>query len=132
MNDVTRPSLVSTLAATLPNAESKTVGKTVGDVKAEVLLAMKTTTLLKVVAKAFADTQTLLQTEVPLKTEADTLAVLQDYAYINTLNKNEAQALAIRRLTRFHKCRPKALPTHCHATRNRVSDTRKQKCRPRY
>ena len=58
MNDVTRPSLVSTLAATLPNAESKTVGKTVGDVKAEVLLAMKTTTLLKVVAKAVADTQT--------------------------------------------------------------------------
>ena len=42
----------------LPNAEVKTVGKTLGDVKAEALLAIKTTTLLKVVAKAFADTQT--------------------------------------------------------------------------
>ena len=73
---------------------------------------MKTTTLLKVVAKAFADTQTYLQTKVPVKTEADTLAVLEAYAYINTLNKVAAKTLAIRRLTRFHKCRPKALPTH--------------------
>ena len=48
---------------------------------------MKTTTLLKVVAKAFADTQTLLETEVTIKTEANTLAVLQAYAYINTPNK---------------------------------------------
>ena len=40
------------------------------------------------------------------------LAVLEAYAYINTLNKDVAKALAIRRLTRFHKCRPKALPTH--------------------
>ena len=49
--------------------------------------------------------------EVPVKTEADTLAVLQAYAHINTLNKLVAKALAILRLTRFHKCRPKALPT---------------------
>ena len=53
-----------------------------------------------------------METEVPVKTEADTLAVVQAYAHINTLNKVVAKALAIRRLTRFHKCRPKAMPTH--------------------
>ena len=53
-----------------------------------------------------------MQIEVPVKTEADTLAVVQAYAHINTPNKLVAKALAIRRLTRFHKCRPKALPTH--------------------
>ena len=53
-----------------------------------------------------------METEVPVKTEADTLAVLEAYAYINTLNKVVEEALAIRRLTRFNKCRPKALPTH--------------------
>ena len=53
-----------------------------------------------------------MQTKVPVKTEANTLAVLEAYAYINTLNKVAAKALAIRRLTRFYKCRPKALPTH--------------------
>ena len=49
---------------------------------------------------------------VPVKTEADTLAVVQAYAHINTPNKVVAKALAIRRLARFHKCRPKALLTH--------------------
>ena len=58
MNDVTGPSLVCRLAATLPKAEVKTVGKTLGAVKSKALLDMKAATLLKVVAKAFADTQT--------------------------------------------------------------------------
>ena len=53
-----------------------------------------------------------METEVPVKTEADTLALVEAYAYINTLNKVVAETLAIRRLTRLHKCRPKALPTH--------------------
>ena len=53
-----------------------------------------------------------METELPVKTEADTLAVVQAYAHISTLNKVVAEALAIRRLTRLHKCRPKALPTH--------------------
>ena len=53
-----------------------------------------------------------MEIEVPVKTEADTLAVVQAYAHIKTLNKVVAEALAIRRLTRFIKCRPKALPTH--------------------
>ena len=53
-----------------------------------------------------------MQIEVPVKTEADTLAVVQAYAHINALNKVVAEALAIRRLTSFIKCRPKALPTH--------------------
>ena len=70
-----------------------------------------------------------MQIEVPVKTEADTLAVVQAYAHINTPNKVVAKALAIRRLTRFHKCSSKALPTLTrnatrnrdrHATRNRV------------
>ena len=52
------PSLVSSLAATLSKEENKTVGKTLGDVNAKVLFDMKAATLLKVVAKAFADTQT--------------------------------------------------------------------------
>ena len=47
-----------------------------------------------------------------MKTEADTLEVVQAYPYINTLNKNVAEALAIRRLTPFHKYRPKTLPIH--------------------
>ena len=51
------------------------------------MLDIKATTLLKVVAKAFEETQTKLKTEVPVKTEANTLAVVQVYAYINTLNK---------------------------------------------
>ena len=46
------------LAATLLKAEVKTVGKTLDDVKAKALLEMKAVTLLKVVAKAFADPQT--------------------------------------------------------------------------
>ena len=96
----------------MTKAKAKTVNKTLGDVKVEALLDIKATTLLKVVAKAFPDTQTKLQTEVPIKTEADTLLVVQAYAFINTLNKVVDKALAIRRLTRFHKCRPKALPTH--------------------
>ena len=79
--------------------EVKTLGKTLGDVKAEALLDMKAATLLKVVAKAFEDTQTKLQTEVPVKKEADTLAVVQAYGHINTPNKVVAKALAIRRLT---------------------------------
>ena len=53
-----------------------------------------------------------MEIEVPVKTEADTLAVVQAYAHIKTLNKVVAEPLAIRRLTRFIKCRPKALPTH--------------------
>ena len=57
MNDVTGPSLVSTLAATLPKAKAKTVGKKVGVVAGEALLDMNATALYKIVAKAFADTQ---------------------------------------------------------------------------
>ena len=53
-----------------------------------------------------------METEVPVKTEAATLAVVEAYVYINTLNKVVADRLAIRRLTRLHKCRPKALSTH--------------------
>ena len=45
------------LAATLPNAKVKTVAKTRQDLQAEPLLHIKAATLLKVVAKAFADTQ---------------------------------------------------------------------------
>lgn len=46
------------MAATLPKTKAKTVGKAPGDVEAETLLDMKAATLLKVVAKAFADTLT--------------------------------------------------------------------------
>ena len=45
-----------------------------------------------------------------MKTEPDTLEVVQAYAYITTINKNVAKALAIRRLTRFYKYRPEASP----------------------
>ena len=41
----------------LPKAKVKTVAKTLQDLEAEPLLGRKTATLLKVVAKAFADTQ---------------------------------------------------------------------------
>ena len=44
--------------------------------------------------------------------KADNLAVVQAYANIKTPNKVVSDALAIRRLTRIHKCSPKALPTH--------------------
>ena len=54
---MTGPSLVSTLAATLPMAKVKTVAKTLQDLEAEPLLDITAATLLKVVAKAFADTQ---------------------------------------------------------------------------
>ena len=57
------------------------------DLQAEPLLDIKAATLLKVVAKAFADTQVSLHIEVPVKTEADTLAVVQAYEHINTRNK---------------------------------------------
>ena len=53
-----------------------------------------------------------MEIEVPVKTEAHTLAVVQAYAHINTLNKVVAEPLVIRRLKRFVECRPKALPTH--------------------
>ena len=53
-----------------------------------------------------------MEIKVPVKAKADTLAVVQAYVHINTPNKVVAEALAIRRLTRFHKCRPNALPTH--------------------
>ena len=54
---MTGPSLVSTLAATQPKAKVKIVAKTLQDLQAEPLLDIKAATLLKVVAKAFADTQ---------------------------------------------------------------------------
>ena len=57
MNKLTGPSLVSTLAATLLKAKVKTVAKTLQDLQAEPLLGRKAATLLKVVAKAFADIQ---------------------------------------------------------------------------
>ena len=57
MNKVTGPSLLPTLAATLPKAKVKTVAKTLQDLEAEPLLDITAATLLKVVAKAFADTQ---------------------------------------------------------------------------
>ena len=57
MNNVTGLSLVSTLSETLPKAKAKTVGKTQRDVEAEALLDMNATALLKVVDKAFAETQ---------------------------------------------------------------------------
>ena len=53
-----------------------------------------------------------MEIKVPVKAKADTLAVVQAYANINTPNKVVSDALAIRRLTRIHQCRPKALPTH--------------------
>ena len=57
MNKITGPSLVSTLTSTLPKAKVKTVAKTLQDLEAEPPLGRKAATLLKVVAKAFADTQ---------------------------------------------------------------------------
>ena len=57
MHKVTGPSLVWTLAETLPKAKVKTVAKTMQDLQAKPLLDIKAATLLKVVAKAFADTQ---------------------------------------------------------------------------
>ena len=56
MNKITGPSLVSTLTSTLPKAKVKTVAKTLQDLEAEPLLDIMAATLLKVVAKAFADT----------------------------------------------------------------------------
>ena len=101
MNKKTGPSLVSTLTATLPKAKVKTVAKTLQDLEAEPLLDIMAATLLKVVAKAFADKQVSLETKVPVKAKADTFAVVQGYANINTPNKVVSDALAIRRLTGF-------------------------------
>ena len=70
MNKLTGPSLVSTLAATLPKAKVKTVAKTLQDLKAEPLLGRKA-----------------------VKTEADTLPVVQAYGHINTRNKVVAEAI---------------------------------------
>ena len=57
MNKITGPSLVSTLTSTLPTAKVKAVAKTLQDLQAEPLLDIMAATLLKVVGKAFADTQ---------------------------------------------------------------------------
>ena len=57
MNKITGPSLVSTLTSTLPKAKVNTVAKTLQDLEAEPLHDIMAATLLKVVAKAFADTQ---------------------------------------------------------------------------
>ena len=57
MNKLTGPSLVSTLAATLPKAKVKTVAKRLQDLQADPLLDITAATLLEVVGKAFADTQ---------------------------------------------------------------------------
>ena len=51
MNKLTGPSLVSTLAATLPKAKVKTVAKTLQDLEAKPLLGRKAATLLKVVLR---------------------------------------------------------------------------------
>ena len=66
----------------------------------------------EVVAKTVAITTTCVKAEEQVKTDGDTLAVVEAYAYINTLNKVVAETLAIRKLTRLHKSRPNALPTH--------------------
>ena len=85
---------------------AKTVSKTLVNKVAEPLLE----TLSKVVANTNADTLTCVEAEAPMKTETDTLAGVEVCLCLDTLNKLKLRRCSMRKLTRFHWCRPKVLP----------------------
>ena len=88
---------------------AKTVSKTLVNKVAEPLLDMLAETLSKVVANTNADTLTFLEAEAPMKTETDTLAGVEVCLCLDTLNKLKLRRCSMRKLTRFHWCRPKVL-----------------------
>jgi len=56
-------------------------------VQAEVLVETLPDTISEVVAKTFADTVTCLKAKAPFKKEAGTLARVEAYPCLNTLNE---------------------------------------------
>ena len=89
---------------------TKTVSKTLVKKVAEPLPDMLAETLLKVVANTNADTLTCVEAEALVKTETDTFAGVEVCLCLGTLNKLKLRHCSMRKLTRFHWCRPKVLP----------------------
>ena len=65
-------------------------------------------TLSEVIAKTIAHTLTCVEAEAQVKTENSTVAGVENYTVVDTVNKVENKALDYtRRLTCFNKCRPR-------------------------
>ena len=93
----------------MAEVEAKTVGYTLGDVEAEPLVDTLTDTLSEVVAKTIADALTCVEAKEPFKTEASTLAGVDPYSCLHTLNELEAEALVY---TQAHTFPQVQVPTH--------------------
>ena len=64
-----------------------------GDVKGKALVDTHPDTLGEVVHKRIAETVTSVQAEAPVKTEDDSVAGIEAYTVVVTLNKIKAEAL---------------------------------------
>ena len=89
---------------------AKTVSKTLVNKVDEPLLDMLAETLLKVLANRNADTLTCVEAEALVKTETDARAEVEVCLCLDTLNKLKLRHCSMRKLTRFHWCRPEVLP----------------------
>ena len=92
----------------MAEVQAKTVGYTLGDVEAEALVDTLTDTLSEVVAKTIADALTCVEAEC-FKTEAGTLAGVDAYSCLHTLNEVEAEALVYAQAHTFPQVQ---VPTH--------------------
>ena len=95
----------------LVKVEAQTIAKTLQDVEVDALVDPHPEKLSVVVAQTIADALTRVWVVEHVKKEADTLAGVKASTFLDTLKKLKLRELSIRRLARFHKCRPKVLPT---------------------
>lgn len=77
----------------LAEVEARTVGKALGDVKAEALVDTLSETPFKVVVKTTPDTLTCVKANAPIKTGNIAVAGVKASTIFNTVNEIKDQAL---------------------------------------
>ena len=80
-----------------------------GDRKVETLIDTRPYTLSHVVAKTIANTLTCVEFKAPVKTEGDSVADVEAYIDINTLNEYAAKALVYTQAYKFLKVQTKSV-----------------------
>ena len=80
-----------------------------GERKVETLIDTRPYTLSHVVAKTIADTLTCVEFKAPVKTEGISVADVEAYIDINTLNEFEAKALVYTQAYKFLKVQTKSV-----------------------
>ena len=80
-----------------------------GERKVETLIDTRPYTLSHVVAKTIADTLTCVEFKAPVKTEGNSVADVEAYIDINTLNEFEAKALVYTHAYKFLKVETKSV-----------------------